>query len=146
MTSFLRGYGERVLRRPVSDADVTFYKTPLAGAPASADALADVVALLFSAPDVFYVVERGGAGTAPTRPLAPYELAARLAYHFTETVPDEELFALARSGDLAKDDVYAHQVDRLAQGPHARVILDELFGEWLRLDELGNHRSSHCCQ
>lgn len=136
VTSFLRGYGERVLRRPLTDGDVTFYKTPLGGAPATPDALADVISLLFAAPDVLYIVERDGTTSDATRALGPYELASRLSYHFSESLPDEELFGLARSGELAKDDVYARQVDRLAQGPHARAILDELFGEWLRLGEL----------
>ncbi len=135
VAAFLRRFGEHVLRRPLTDADVTFYETPLSGGPASPEALADVIALLFAAPDVLYLIEReGGDGTV--RKLSPYELANRLAFHFSETLPDEELFALARSGELAKEDVYAKQVDRLAQGPRARAIMDEFFHEWLRLDEL----------
>ena len=136
VSTFLRTFGERVLRRPITDDDITFYETPLGGAPATAASLADVIALLFSAPDVLYLVERDGTGTEPTRPLGAYELAARLSYHLTETLPDKELLDLARSGALAKDDIYATQVDRLAASPRARAVFDELFAEWLRLDEL----------
>ena len=136
VTSFLRGFGERVLRRPVADADVAFYKRPLEGGVVTPAALADLIGLLFSAPDVLYVVERAGGTDEASRPVGPYELASRLSYHFWQTLPDDELFALARSGELSKDDVYAAQVDRSAASPRARKPLDTFFAEWFRLDEL----------
>jgi len=136
VTSFLKRFGERVLRRAVTDEDVAFYKTPLGGAQAVASSLADVVALLFTSPDLLYFVERAGGGDATARTLDAYELASRLSYHFWATLPDDELLAHARSGDLLRDDVYAKEVHRLAASDRARPMLDELFGEWLRLEEL----------
>jgi len=134
--SFLKGYGERVLRRPVTDEDVAFYSRPLGGASVSPEGLADVVALLFSAPDVLYLVERASGATEASRRLTAYELASRLSYHFVGTMPDEALFAQARSGELTQDEVYARAVDRLAADPRASKTVAQFFSEWLRLEEL----------
>ena len=136
INTFIRSFGERVLRRAITDDDVAFYQKPLAGAPLSPNALADIVALMISAPDVLYLVERAGGTVGPDRLVGPYELAARLSYHFWETMPDEQLFAAARNGDLLKDDVYAREVDRLSTSPRGRAASDAFFREWLRLDEL----------
>lgn len=134
--TFLKRFGERALRRPVTDDDVAFYARPLAAGGATPENLADVLTLVLSAPDLLYKVEVGTKPGEPQSPLTPYEVASRLSYHFLESLPDEELLTLARSGDLARDDVYAKQVDRLASDPRSRRAQDRFFEEWLRLYEL----------
>src|SRR5690606_2311798 len=39
--------------------------------------------------------------------LEPYPLASRLSYFLWSSMPDEELFALAASGDIRRDEVLA---------------------------------------
>ncbi|MEJ7729208.1 MAG: DUF1592 domain-containing protein [Polyangiaceae bacterium] len=142
LESFVRDFGRRVLRGPVSDEDVAFY-AEVAGAPPLEPAdWADVIALLLNAPRVLYFVEHGATevtGHAGLFALDPFEMAARLSYHFWQTTPDDELLAAAESGELATEDGYQAQVDRLFADPRTRQAVEGFFAEWLQrkdIDEL----------
>ncbi|HRI67831.1 MAG TPA: DUF1592 domain-containing protein [Polyangium sp.] len=131
--------GERALRRPVRPEDVTFYRGPAGTAPFEPADYADVLALLLNAPHLMYFVEHGQDGTAESVPLDAYELASRLSYHFWQTLPDDELFAVAKSGELLTDAGYATQLQRVFADPRTRGAVGEFFGQWLEnstLEEL----------
>lgn len=138
LADFIRGFGERALRRPITDDDVAFYSQPVGLPPFDAADYADVIALLLNAPHLFYFVEHGqGDGAAVA--LDPFELASRLSYHFWQTMPDDELFEAARSGALATEDGYRAQVERIFADPRTDRALREFFGQWLEnstLEEL----------
>ena len=139
LDAFIRSFGERVLRRAVTDDDVAFYRGPAGAAPFEAADWADVVALLMTAPHALYLVEHGKDGDAAVAELDGYELASRLSYHFWQTMPDEELLSAARSGALATDAGYEEQVDRVFADPRTRAALATFFSEWLEnttLEEL----------
>jgi len=139
LDAMIRKLGERALRRPVTDEDVAFYRGPAGDAPFEPADWADVVALLLSSPHLLYFVEHGQEGSGSSAPLDAYELASRLSYHFWQTLPDEELFAAARSGDLLSDAGYEAQVSRIFADPRTRDAVGEFFGQWLEnstLEEL----------
>ncbi len=131
LDDLIRRLGERALRRPVTDADVAFYRGPAGTAPFEPADYADVVALLLNAPHLLYFVEHGKEGSEATAPLDAYELASRLSYHFWQTLPDEQLFAAARSGDLLTEAGYEAEVERIFADPRTREAMGELFGQWL---------------
>lgn len=140
ITSFIQRFGERAFRRPLSPDEVTLFRSVYGPSPAiDADAFADVIAATLSAPRFLYHVEHGEApvaGKPDLMTLSPYELASRLSYQFWETMPDDELWGLARSGALSQPDVYASQVDRMMADPRARQTFDEFFQEWLKVEYL----------
>jgi Protein of unknown function (DUF1592)/Protein of unknown function (DUF1595)/Protein of unknown function (DUF1588) len=135
----VRKFGARALRHPLSDADVAFY-LGVAGATIEPEDYGDVIAVMLSSPGFLYLVEQGDpASTANPRPLTGFELAARLSYHFWQTMPDADLAAAAESGALLTDAGYKAQVERLASDARAEGAIDELYGEWLEpthLDQL----------
>jgi hypothetical protein len=131
LDGMIQKFGERALRRPVTAEDVAFYRGPAGAAPFEAADYADVVALLLNAPHMLYFVEHGQEGGDPTAPLDAYELASRLSYHFWQTLPDEQLFTAARSGDLLTEAGFAAEVDRVFNDPRTREAVGELFGQWL---------------
>ncbi|NUQ77450.1 MAG: DUF1592 domain-containing protein [Polyangiaceae bacterium] len=131
LDDMIRKFGERALRRPVTDEDVAFYRGPAGAAPFDAADYADVIALLLNAPHTLYFVEHGQEGSDPTAPLDAYELASRLSYHFWQTLPDEQLFAAAQRGDLLTEAGYAAEVERIWSDPRTREAMGELFGQWL---------------
>ncbi|MBL8678923.1 MAG: DUF1592 domain-containing protein [Myxococcales bacterium] len=135
--AFLDSFAARALRRPLSAEDKTFYRTAIGGRTAAAD-LADLVALVLSAPQFLYHVEHGAAmADRPTRfQLDPWELAARLSFHFWQEPPDEALREAARTGALATDAGFAAQVQRLFDDPRTERALDRFFREYLWLDTL----------
>lgn len=131
LDAFIRSFGERALRRAVTDDDVAFYRAPAGVAPFDAPDYADVIALLMISPDALYFVESGDGGGGAAVKLGAYELASRLSYHFWQSLPDEELFASARSGDLLTDAGYEREVDRIFADPKTRTAIARFFAEWL---------------
>lgn len=138
LASFVKKFGERALRRAPTDEDVAFYAQPAGAAPFDAADWQDVIAALVLSPDAQYFVESGAAPAAGAAidDVAPYELASRLSYHFWQTLPDEELFAKARSGELSKPDVYAKEVDRVFADPRTRDAIRQMYAEWLHRDDV----------
>lgn len=122
-------------RRPPTDEDVTFYAAIAGADKVGPAALADVVAAILTGPRTLYHVEHGSTDDAWTN-LDAWELAARLSYHFWQTMPDAELRDAAASGALLTDAGYQKQVDRLFADARTQAALDDFFREWLWLDEL----------
>ncbi|MFO0558849.1 MAG: DUF1592 domain-containing protein [Polyangiales bacterium] len=137
LDAFLDSFGARALRRPLTAEDRAFYKTSINNSVAAAD-LADLVALILTAPQFLYHVEHGDTadGRASQFVLGPWELAARLSFHFWQQPPDEALRESARSGELATEAGYARQVQRLFDDPRTESSLDRFFREYLWLDTL----------
>lgn len=139
LDAMIRRIGELALRRPVSDEDVAFYRGPAGDAPFEPADYADVLALLLNAPHLMYFVEHGQDGTDPSVPLDGYELASRLSYHFWQTLPDAELFAAAKSGELLTEAGFDAQLQRVFKDSRTRDAVGEFFGQWLEnstLEEL----------
>ncbi len=138
LTDFVTRFGALALRHPLEPADVDFYKSIAATTPVDPAALADVVALLLSAPGFLYHVESGTTAVqGDVYALDGYELAARLSFHFWQTSPDAALLAAAKSGDLLTEAGYQAQAKRLFDDPRSDAAMDEFFAQWFRLDELG---------
>lgn len=135
--AFVEKVAPRVLRRPVTDEDVAFY-ADVAGSTLEREDYGDILNVLFSAPDFLYFVEQGsGDPVDGVLALAPHELANRLSFHFWQTVPDDELWALAESGSLTDPAVWAAQVERLFADERTQQSLDEFYGDWLDPQHLG---------
>ncbi|NUP05218.1 MAG: DUF1592 domain-containing protein [Polyangiaceae bacterium] len=130
---FIRRFGSRALRRPMLDEDVAFYRQVVDPGPLEPEDFADLVTTILSAPHFLYFVEHGrdDAAEGEPAPLSAYELASRLSYHFWQTAPDDELLAVAESGELLDDAEYERQVERLYSDPRAVDSLREFFGDWL---------------
>jgi hypothetical protein len=139
--AFIRKLGKRAFQRPLSEADVAFYRDVVQDAPPSAADYADIVALLVSSPFFLYAIELGEVGSAPrgTVALTAHELAARLALHFWQSGPDERLLAAAESGALLDERGYTAEVERVYADAKTERMLEELFSDWLEpkhLEEL----------
>lgn len=138
LTTFVSKFGAITQRRPLDTADVDFYKSIAGATPVDPAALADVVALLLSAPGFVYHLESGTTAVqGDLFALDPYELASRLSFHFWQTTPDAALIASAASGALLTDTEYQAQVKRLFDDPRSDAAMDTFFAQWFRLDELG---------
>ncbi len=67
------------------------------------------------------------------RYLDGYELASRLSYALWSTMPDDELFELAESGELTKPEVLETQVERMLASPRATDFLSGFVPQWLEI-------------
>jgi hypothetical protein len=139
LTGFVQKFGERALRHPLTPEDVTFYRgfyAPSTGIDPVG--VADVIAALLVSPGFLYQLEHGeaAAGRADVAVLSPFELAARLSYHFWNTMPDRDLFEAARSGALKTPAGFEAQVDRLFADPRTRTTISQFFYDAMDLAEL----------
>ncbi|MEP3477842.1 MAG: DUF1592 domain-containing protein [Fuerstiella sp.] len=81
--------------------------------------------------DFLYIREEPGE-------LDSFALANRLSYFFWSTMPDAELFALAKSGRLKEASVLKQQVKRLLDDDRSIRFCHSFADQWLSLDELGS--------
>ena len=140
LDAFVRKFGARALRRPLTSDEVDFYKSAY-GATTTADpgAYADLIGVLLAAPEFLYFVEHGDAavpGQSGVYQVSAYELASRLSYQLWQTAPDDALLQTAADGTLLTSDVYDAQITRMLADPRARPALDEFFSDWMKVDEL----------
>jgi hypothetical protein len=140
LDSFIKKFGARALRRPLTTDEVDFYKTAYGtSATPSAAAYADLIGLFVTAPEFIYFVEHGDkatAGQTGVYDLSAYELASRLSYQLWQTAPDDALLAAAADGTLLDATVYGTQVVRLLADTRARPALDEFFADWMKVEDL----------
>ena len=87
-------------------------------------------------PHFLFRVELDPPGLAPGTiyPLGEYELASRLSYFLWNSMPDEELFALAKQGKLRQN--LEPQVRRMVQDPKSKSFLHGFAEQWLTLRKL----------
>jgi hypothetical protein len=119
--TFVRSFGERAFRRPLTAAEAASFEKLLGP---TFDAQAVVEAMLQSPGFLFHT----GTGS--------YSAAARLSYLLWDTAPDEGLRAAAAKGELATADQIEKQARRLLADPRARAALNRYLAEWLRFDRV----------
>ncbi len=70
------------------------------------------------------------------RELNDFEVATRLSYFLWSSMPDDELFELARHGTLRKDGNLEKQVRRMLADEKAQALVENFAGQWLQLRNL----------
>ncbi len=135
---FIQTFGLRAWRRPLESIEVQRYQAYGAqvGLADGWTALEYVTAGMLTSPNFLYRVELGE--TDPEHPewlrYTGYEMASRLSFLLRNTLPDAELFAAAKSGELATHEGVLRQANRLLgeAAPTAEMI-KQLYSEYLDL-------------
>lgn len=101
-TEFIKSFGGRAYRRPLlSDEEAAYASLYKTGKEENFSAgIRLVVQAMLSSPNFLYVVEAGKDDDNGMRKLDGYEIASRLAFGLTGTMPDADLFEAAAAGDL----------------------------------------------
>jgi len=125
---FIRKFGRRAFRRPLSAGEVARYERllPAKGADFLEGAQLVVETMLQSPHFLFHLA----SGT--------YATASRLSYFLWDTMPDEELFRAAESGELSGRAGIEKQTARMLSDPRAADAFDEFLAQWMRFDRLRN--------
>jgi hypothetical protein len=140
-SNWVREFGRRAFRRPLSDSEQAEFMSFFEDAPGSSDfALAVKLAVMamLQSPHFIYRPEIGqlDADGEGTDDLAPYEIASRLSYLAWGTMPDDTLLAAADDGSLTSPGERRAQLERMLDDPKAREGIGQFFVEWLRLDKV----------
>ncbi len=144
---FLRTFGAKAYRRPLSDAEVDL----LASGPASAyhvgadgyayeDGVAQLLRVLLQQPAFLYTTELGAIGSTGTFELTQDEIATALAYLLTSSPPNEPLRQRVAAGDLTAAEAREAEAARLLASPAGKARLVRVVQEWLGIDQVARRR------
>jgi Protein of unknown function (DUF1592)/Protein of unknown function (DUF1588)/Protein of unknown function (DUF1595)/Protein of unknown function (DUF1585)/Protein of unknown function (DUF1587) len=133
--TFIRQFGLRAQRAPLTDADVAAYDKLFSAEASFAEGAEAVVSAMLQSPYFLYRRELGtSAGSAYQ--LSGYELASALSYLLTGSMPDAELFAAAESGALSQTAELEKQAERLLTSPAGHRAVGSFMNGWLGLSKL----------
>lgn len=136
-------FAAKAYRRPLTAGErddlVSFYHTVREKNGLShEDAIRDSVVRVLMSPKFMYRIDLKSGSTATAKntggsrvPLSGYALASRLSYFLWASMPDEELLAHAKAGDLDKPEVLKAQARRMLKDPRAEGLATEFGGNWL---------------
>ena len=137
----LEWFASRAYRRPITKEELDRLMTVFQLGARTGDSYERAMQLGCQAvlcnPNFLFRVELDAANL-PSRSLNSYELASRLSYFLWSSIPDETLYALAKSGELNKSEVLKEQVTRMLQDPKSEAIVDNFAMQWLQLRKIYN--------
>jgi hypothetical protein len=139
--AFITSFGQRAFRRPVTEAEVTSHlalfdqgPTLYPGVDAFDAGVSLVIQAMLQSPHFLYRTELETAAPGATKlPLSDYEVASKLAFALTNTMPDDELSTAAAAGQLKIPANVAAQAQRLLDGPRGRMGIDNFQMQVFRL-------------
>ena len=136
---YLADFGKRAYRRPLTAAETDGLLALLARDEGTVDyptRLAKVVQAVLLSPKFLFRPEIGERTqqVAQGIPLTSWEMATRLSYFLTGSIPDAQLAAAADAGDLLKPDELVKQARRLMTTPRAQTQLVKFHLMWLGTD------------
>ncbi|HUP39673.1 MAG TPA: DUF1592 domain-containing protein [Vicinamibacterales bacterium] len=132
---FVRAFGERAFRRPLTNVEVRRYTDLFAMQATKAGNFLDgarvVVEAMLQSPKFLFHVTAGEAGA-----LRDYAVANRLSYFLWDTMPDRALLDAAANGDLRTAEGLERVARTMLEDKRARQGVDEFFSQWLRFDRM----------
>lgn len=139
--AFITSFGERVHRRPLTEAqEEAYFLVFEKGTTAYPDTVGfrGGIRLLLEgflqSPHYLYRVEESAEEAGGMIALDGFERASRLSYFFWNTMPDEALFQAAKSGDLESAEGIKAEARRLAQDSRAKETVIAFFEKLLELE------------
>jgi mono/diheme cytochrome c family protein len=134
----------RAYRRPVTQQEVDKLTGLVSLAQRQGDSFDEGVRLVVQAvlmsPSFLFRIEQdpkpATASSAAPHRINDYEIASRLSYFLWSSMPDDELFLLAKEQKLGRPAVLAAQVKRMLADSKAGALVDNFAGQWLGIRNL----------
>lgn len=138
-TKILTDFAERAFRRPVEPSEmkrfIDLIDVRIAAGHSPKQATMDAIKGILCAPSFLYLNE---AAAEKKGLLSAHDLASRLSYFLTGSMPDPALIALADNGRILDRKVLSQEVDRLLDGASSGAFIDGFLDSWLNLRALGD--------
>lgn len=138
-TQQLTDFARRAYRRPLGKSDRqridSLYQQRLSEQASPRQAALDTLKMILCSPSFLYLSE---ITPEQESELHPYDLASRLSYALWTAPPDNELFAVAKSGRLSDPDELEKQVRRLLNDPRSDEFVNDFLDSWLNLRDIGD--------
>ncbi len=137
---FIESFGKRAFRRPLSADEISGAEALFAkGAELidSGDAFADGVELVVSyflqSPNFVYRTELSDSASGNKVWLNSYEVASRLSYALTSSMPDDDLFGAADRNELINSKTLREQATRLVGSSAAHDTVSTFHNQLLKM-------------
>ncbi len=132
----------RAYRRPVTASDVDhlygFFETARSREDFDAG-VRTVLERVLVDPEFLFRIPRPPVGAdGPVYRIDDIELASRLSFFLWNSIPDDELLALAERGELARPAVLDGQVRRMLADPRSASLAGNFVDRWLELHKIRN--------
>jgi hypothetical protein len=135
----IRPFLERAYRRPVTDTEVerigAFVDLALKNKGSFLEGMQVAVQAVLCSPQFLFrwELDPGRAQPGEVRDLNDFEVASRLSYFLWSSLPDEQLFTLAKKGELLKGDNLKQQVTRMLADWKSRALVNGFGDQWLQI-------------
>lgn len=125
----------RAFRRPVDEETRLAYVSKVEDRLKAGDCFETAMRWAYRSalcsPDFLYHFEPAGE-------LDDYALASRLSYFLWNSMPDDQLMALAAAGQLRLENVLRSEVERLLSDPRSQRFVEDFLGQWLKLRQIAS--------
>ena len=132
----------RAYRRPVNASDVEhlygFFETARAQGDFDAGVQTVLERVLVDPEFLFRIPRPPADADAAVYRIDDVELASRLSFFLWNSIPDDELLALAERGELARPEVLDAQVRRMLADPRSASLAGNFVDRWLELHKIRN--------
>lgn len=138
----LQPFLTRAFRRPATDEEVERFLLLIELAEKRGDTFEQAMQLAVQgalvSPHFLFRIELHPRPDDPQQnhQLGDYALASRLSYFLWSSMPDQELFDLAKSGKLQNEQTLREQTARMLADPRAESIVENFATQWLNLRNL----------
>lgn len=135
----LEGFATRAYRRPLAAGELEALLELRDSLRTETDfptSIAGVLEAILQSPDFLYRVEVGEVDEDGRLRPTGHEMATRLSYFLWGTMPDEELFAAAESGELSTSEGVRSHAERMLADERARPVVRFFFSNLLPISGL----------
>lgn len=136
----LKKFASRAFRRPAKDVEIKGLLKVVGNALEQEASFEEAVGValraVLASPSFLYRWELDGNENETTSGLSAYEFASRLSYFLWSSMPDEELFELAKNGTLMHSQILRKQVERMLIDPKSDALSKHFAGQWLQFRNL----------
>ncbi len=133
----LADLARRAYRRPITNAEldglVHFVETAQHQGDSIDHGMQLALEAILVSPRFLFRIEPAGH-------LDDFQFASRLSYFLWSSLPDDELFQLARDHRLRDPEVLRSQIHRMLLDPKARALVENFGGQWLQTRNLASIR------
>ncbi|MEP2776392.1 MAG: DUF1592 domain-containing protein [Luteolibacter sp.] len=140
----LRIFGSRAFRRPITDEELQKYvRLFVLSRKAGADyyeSMKNAYAAILVSPAFFYRMEEVNTANREWKGayrLDPYAFVSRLSYFLWLSMPDDELFGLATTGEIFEPEILSKQVRRMLLDERSKSFTELFLSQWLGFRALG---------
>lgn len=139
---FVDEFGARAFRRPLTAEEKKRLLTLFSKAPELVEGTSDflagvqvVTSYLLQSPHFLYRAELATGAAGAKVALGPYEVASKVSYALTGSMPDDELLASAATGEIATTEGVKKHVARLLETQAGQRIVEDFHYQLLKMRE-----------